>query len=78
MRKIRGYQAYEQGAKACADGTSRAMRLYMDDRYLRRRWLDGWEFNPRVSGTKPGDVKAARQRQKNVMAQLGGQDRGTG
>jgi hypothetical protein len=38
-----GYQAYADGGKAFASGLPRSSRVYMDDKYLRKSWLDGWD-----------------------------------
>jgi hypothetical protein len=42
-KKPRGYQAFMEGAKACADGLPMTKRVYMGDRYLRSKWLSGWD-----------------------------------
>jgi hypothetical protein len=43
MHKIRGYTAYSDGGKACASGLPRSTRVYTNDKYLRKYWLDGWD-----------------------------------
>ena len=41
-KHTRSYQAYTEGARACHQGLSMITNVYMDNRYLRSCWLDGW------------------------------------